>query len=208
VRNTTEIAAVSFQEEKVIMTHRFADIAFTDSVKAAQEHFGSRVRNQRLQENFGPNDQLTPRETEFIVQRDTFYLATVSETDWPYVQHRGGPPGFLKVLGPNQLAYADFRGNTQLISAGNVSKNDRCSLILMDYPNRRRLKILGHMRIEDGRSAEVTDLAKVELPSYKAQVERVVFIDVVAFDWNCPQHITRRYTESEFEARTDRSRGD
>jgi hypothetical protein len=106
----------------------------------------------------------------------------------------------LKVLGPNQLAYADFRGNTQLISAGNVSKNDRCSLILMDYPNRRRLKILGHMRIEDGRSAEVTDLTKVELPSYRAQVERVVFVDVVAFDWNCPQHITQRYTESEIEA--------
>lgn len=190
------------------MTHRFADIAFTDSVKVAQEHFGSRAHNQRLQENFGPNDQLTLREIEFIAQRDTFYLATVSETDWPYVQHRGGPPGFLKVLGPNQLAYADFRGNTQLISVGNISKNDRCSLILMDYPNRRRLKILGHMRIEDGRSAEVTDLSKVELPSYRAQVERVVFIDVVAFDWNCPQHIKQRYTESEFEARADRSRGD
>jgi predicted pyridoxine 5'-phosphate oxidase superfamily flavin-nucleotide-binding protein len=198
----------SFQEEKEIMTHRFADIAFTDSVKVAQEHFGSRAHNQRLQEGFGPNDQLTLREIEFIAQRDTFYLATVSETDWPYVQHRGGPPGFLKVLGPNQLAYADFRGNTQLISVGNISKNDRCSLILMDYPNRRRLKILGHMRIEDGRSAEVTDLSKVELPSYRAQVERVVFIDVVAFDWNCPQHITQRYTESEIEARADRSRGD
>jgi len=181
------------------MTHRFADLTFTDSVKVAQEQYGSRPHNQRLQEKFGPNDQLTPRETDFIVQRDTFYLATVSETGWPYVQHRGGPPGFLKVLGPNQLAYADFRGNTQLISVGNVSKNDRCSLILIDYPNRRRLKILGHMRVEDGRPIEVSDLAKVELPEYKARVERVVFIDVVAFDWNCPQHITRRYTQAEFE---------
>ena len=104
------------------MTHRFAELTFTDSVKMAQEQYGSRPRNQRLQENFGPNDQLTAREADFIAQRDTFYLATVSETGWPYVQHRGGPPGFLKVLGPNQLAYADFRGNTQLISVGNVSK--------------------------------------------------------------------------------------
>jgi len=180
------------------MTHRFADLTFTDGVRAAQEQYGSRQHNMRLQERIGPNDRLTPREADFVMQRDTFYLATVSETDWPYVQHRGGPPGFLKVLGPRQLAYADFRGNTQLISVGNVSKNDRCSLILMDYPNRRRLKILGHMRVEDARSVEVTDLAKVELPEYKARVERVVFIDVVAFDWNCPQHITQRYTESEF----------
>jgi predicted pyridoxine 5'-phosphate oxidase superfamily flavin-nucleotide-binding protein len=180
------------------MAHRFADLTFTDGVKAAQEHYGSRPHNKRLQERFGPNDQLTPRETDFIVQRDTFYLATVSETGWPYVQHRGGPPGFLKVLGPNQLAYADFRGNTQLISVGNVSKNDRCSLILMDYPNRRRLKILGHMRVGDAKSLDTQTLAAVELPGYKARVERVVFIDVVAFDWNCPQHITPRYTELEF----------
>jgi len=180
------------------MTHRFADLTFTDSVKVAQERYGSRPHNQRLQEKFGPNDQFTRRESDFIEQRDTFYLATVGETGWPYVQHRGGPRGFLKVLGPNQLAYADFRGNTQLISVGNASKNDRCSLILMDYPNRRRLKILGHMRVENGQSVDTTDLAKVELPDYKARVERVVFIDVVAFDWNCPQHITRRYTEAEF----------
>ena len=181
------------------MTHRFADITFTDSVKVAQERNGSRAHNERLQSNFGPNDQLGPRETDFIAQRDTFYLATVSETDWPYVQHRGGPPGFLRVMGPNQMAYADFRGNTQLVSVGNVSKNDRCSIILMDYPKRRRLKILGHMRVEDADSVDARTLAAVELPGYKARVERIVFIDIVAFDWNCPQHITRRYTESEFE---------
>ena len=180
------------------MTHRFADLTFTDGVRTAQDHYGSLAQNKRLQENFGPNDQLTQRETDFIAQRDTFYLSTVSETNWPYVQHRGGPPGFLKVLGPNQLAYADFRGNTQLISVGNVSKNDRCSLILMDYPNRRRLKILGHMHVEDSRSDDIIELAQVNLPDYKARVERVVFIDVVALDWNCPQHITRRFTESEF----------
>jgi predicted pyridoxine 5'-phosphate oxidase superfamily flavin-nucleotide-binding protein len=181
------------------MTHRFADITFTESVKAAQAHYGSRTNNERLQSMAGPNEQLGPGEAGFITLRDSFYLATVNESGWPYVQHRGGPTGFLKVLGANKLAYADFRGNTQMITVGNVSTNDRCSLILMDYPNRRRLKILGHMRVEDSRSVEVTELAKVTLPEYKARVERVVFIDVAAFDWNCPQHITRRYTVLELE---------
>lgn len=180
------------------MTHRFADVTFTESVKAAQEHHGSRAHNKRLQTNFGPNDQLGPREADFIAQRDTFYIATVSETGWPYVQHRGGPPGFLKVLSSTQLAYADFRGNTQLISVGNVSNNGRCSLILMDYPNRRRLKVLGNMRVADARNLSPEILEQVGHPDYRARVERVVTIDVDAFDWNCPQHITRRYTESEF----------
>ena len=183
------------------MTHRFADITFTDSVKAAQQHYGSRPHNERLQTVSGPNDQLGPREAQFINLRDTFYLATVNETGWPYVQHRGGPIGFLKVLGPKQLAYADFRGNTQLISTGNVSVNDRCSLILMDYPRRKRLKILGHMRSEDVGNVKPEVFAAIDLAEYKANIERVVFIDVVAFDWNCPQHITRRYTEAEIEER-------
>jgi predicted pyridoxine 5'-phosphate oxidase superfamily flavin-nucleotide-binding protein len=180
------------------MSHHFADITFTDSVKSVQEQYGSRPQNERLQNNYGPNDRFTAQETGFIAQRDTFYLATVSDTGWPYVQHRGGPPGFLKVLGPKQLAYADFRGNKQLVSVGNLSKNDRCSLILMDYVNRRRLKILGHMRVIDARSVAPDDLAQVELPGYKATVERVALIDVIAFDWNCPAHISRRYTEAEF----------
>jgi len=180
------------------MTHRFADLTFTDSVKAVQEQYRSRAHNERLQAHAGPNDALAAGEVEIIEQRDSFYLASVSETGWPYVQHRGGPPGFLRVVNPKQLAYADFRGNAQMISVGNVAKDDRCSLILMDYPNRRRLKILGHMRVE--RVADVsTDMRKlIELPGYRALVERVVLIDVEAFDWNCPQHITRRYTEPEF----------
>lgn len=190
------------------MTHRFADLVFTDSVKAAQDHYGSREHNERLQNNFGPNDQLTFRETDFIARRDTFYLATVGESGWPYVQHRGGPPGFLRVLGPNLLAYADFRGNTQLVSVGNLSSNDRCSLILMDYPNRRRLKILGHMRIEDARTVSPELLQQVELPDYRARIERVALIEVAAFDWNCPQHITRRYTELEFAELWEGSRAD
>ncbi len=184
------------------MSHQFAEIMFTDSVKAAQEKSGSRARLERFTEMAGPNDELTAREAEFIQLRDTFYMATVNEDDWPYVQHRGGPPGFLRVLGPKRLAYADFRGNTHLVSVGNVSSNDRVSLILMDYPNQRRLKILGHMCVEDVQAVSADVLAAVDLSDYRAQVERVVFIDVVAFDGNCPQHITQRYTESEFRRMT------
>ena len=174
------------------MSHQFAELMFTKGVKAAQEQYGSRARLERFTSMAGPNDELGERESAFIAERDTFYMATVNEDGLPYVQHRGGPPGFLRVLGPKQLAYADFRGNTQLVSVGNVASNDRVSLILMDYPNRRRLKILGHMRVEE---------SDIEQPDYKAIVERLVHIDVVAFDWNCPQYITQRYTESEFEQR-------
>jgi predicted pyridoxine 5'-phosphate oxidase superfamily flavin-nucleotide-binding protein len=179
------------------MTHQYADIAFTDTVKSMQEAYGSRQQNERLQKKFGPNAQLTAREAEFIGRRDSFYVATVSETGWPYVQHRGGPPGFLRVLGPGQLAFADFRGNTQLVSVGNVSTEDRCSLILMDYSNRQRLKIFGRLEIVDAHVVSPKALAQVELPGYRAKVERVAYIEVVAFDWNCPQHITPRYTEPE-----------
>lgn len=180
------------------MSHQFAEIMFTDSVKAAQDQYGSRIRNERFASIAGPNNELSSREADYIAQRDTFYIATVNEDGWPYVQHRGGPPGFLRVLGPGQLAYADFRGNTQLVSVGNISINDRVSLILMDYPNRRRLKVIGHMRVESAQAVPPKDVAEVEMPDYRAQVERIVYIDVVAFDWNCPQHITQRYTETEF----------
>ena len=174
------------------MTHQYADIAFTDTVKAAQKSYGSRERNQRLQDNYGPNDEFTANEAEFILQRDSFYLATVGETDWPYVQHRGGPVGFLKLVDPRHLAYADFRGNTQLISVGNLQNNDRCSLFLMDYHNRRRLKILGHMQVQTVEDSSEALKKLVELPNYKARVERIVTIELAAFDWNCPQHITPR----------------
>ena len=183
------------------MSHQFAEIMFTDSVKTAQKLYGSRERLERFAENAGPNDELSEKEAGFIAQRDTFYIATVNEDGWPYVQHRGGPPGFLRVNGRKQLAYADFRGNTQLVSVGNVSQDDRVSLILMDYPNRRRLKILGHMRVADAQDVPPEDLATVDLQDYHAQVERVVYIDVAAFDWNCPQHITQRYTELEWAGR-------
>ena len=180
------------------MTHRFADITFTDSVKAAQETYGSRQQNARLQDNWGPNDKLNGKEIQFIEQRDSFYLATVNEEGWPYVQHRGGPAGFLKVIGETVLAYADFRGNKQLISAGNLTTNNRCSLILMDYANRRRLKILGHMRMDSNTASDISQATEQGLTNYQATVERTVTIEVVAFDWNCPQHITPRYTENEY----------
>jgi len=182
------------------MSHRFSDIVFTEAVKAVQEQYGSRPQNERLQQLGRQQDELGDAEAVFIASRNSFYLATVSETGWPYLQHRGGPPGFVKVLGPTTLAYADFRGNTQLISVGNAAGNDRVALILMDYAHRRRLKILGHIRVEDASTAAPELLAAVELPDYRARVERVAVIEVAAFDWNCPQHITPRFTEAEVSA--------
>jgi uncharacterized protein len=179
------------------MSHRFAEIAFTDTVKAAQERNRTRARNERLETHGGPNDTLGAAEAEFIAARDSFYMATVSETGWPYVQHRGGPAGFLRALGPRQLAFADFRGNTQYVSVGNLTHDNRVALILMDYSRRQRLKILGRARIVDSTELDPETLKPVEMPTYRARVERVVLIDVEAFDWNCPQHITPRFTQAE-----------
>ncbi|MCR9259654.1 MAG: pyridoxamine 5'-phosphate oxidase family protein [Pseudomonadaceae bacterium] len=180
------------------MTHQFADHMFTQGVKQTQHEFGSRPQNERLQSAFGPNDRLTEREAQFIGQRDSFYLATVNENGWPYVQHRGGPIGFANVLDSTHIAYADFRGNTQLISAGNVTRNDRCSLIFIDYANRRRLKILGRLTMQDVRDAPKSEIEGLLPSDYVANVERLAIIQVVAFDWNCPQHITPRYTVREY----------
>jgi hypothetical protein len=179
------------------MTHRFARIAFTESVKAAQERHGSRATYQRIEARGETPDELGTFEAEFIARRDSFYLATVSETGWPYIQHRGGPPGFLRVLGPRTLGFADFRGNVQYVTVGNVAKNDRVALILMDYANRRRLKILGHLRAVEAAEADPALLRRVEDADYRARVERIMLIEVEAFDWNCPQHITPRFTGAE-----------
>jgi len=186
-------------DEETEMTHRFAEIAFTDAVKAAQTHYGARAQNQHLEERAGPSDALTDREAAFITERDSFYLATVSETGWPYLQHRGGPKGFLKVVGPRSLAFADFGGNRQFISVGNAVQNDRAALFLMDYANRLRLKLLGRMRVYDLGDAPPELVFEVELPDYRARIERVIAIEVEAFDWNCPQHITPRFTLEEVE---------
>lgn len=187
------------------MTHQFSEIMFTDSVKTAQAQFGSREHYERFAEANDPNDTLSERETTFIAARDSFYMATVNEDGWPYVQHRGGPPGFVKVLSPKRLAYADFRGNAQMVSVGNVANNDRVSLILMDYANRQRLKILGYMQVEDARHLTPEEVAIVKPQKYRGLVERVVTIDVAAYDWNCPQHITRRYTEKEYDELKNRA---
>lgn len=178
----------------------FAEIAFTPAVQALQAQHGSRGTYARMQSEAGPGDGLGPREAEYLAATDSFYLASVSETGWPYVQHRGGPRGFLRVLGPTQLAFADFRGNRQFVSAGNVARDDRVSLIVMDYPNKRRLKLLGHLRFIEVADADPQLVAAVELPDYRARVERVAVIDVEAFDWNCPQHITQRFTRAEVDA--------
>jgi ferredoxin-NADP reductase/predicted pyridoxine 5'-phosphate oxidase superfamily flavin-nucleotide-binding protein len=178
------------------MPHAFAEIAFTPNVRAAQTRNGSREANRNLEQASDVGSALTAREAEFIAARDSFYQATVSETGWPYVQHRGGPAGFLKVLDAHTIGFADFRGNRQYVSVGNLLANDRISLILMDYANRQRLKILGRVRV-----VEETDdpelIARLEVPAYRARVERGLVIRVEAYDWNCPQHITLRYSEAE-----------
>jgi predicted pyridoxine 5'-phosphate oxidase superfamily flavin-nucleotide-binding protein len=182
------------------MAHRFAEIAFTEAVKAEQIRNGSRAQYRRLEERAGPNAELTARESAFIAARDSFYLATVGATGWPYVQHRGGPQGFLKVIDPGTLAFADFGGNRQFVSVGNAATNDRVALFLMDYPHQTRLKLLGRMRMFDLGEAPPELVFEVELPDYRARIERVAVIEVEAFDWNCPQHITPRFTASKVRA--------
>ena len=177
------------------MAAKFLDLAFTDSVRKAQEHY---YEESQPVENAPERDALTEDEMGFIQARDSFYMATVSETGWPYVQHRGGQPGFLRVLSPTALAFADYKGNHQLLSTGNLAVSDRVTLFLMDYPQRTRLKILGHARVEDARQNPelVAQLAEAEVHRL---VERLFLIEVVSFDWNCPKYITPRYTAAEIQ---------
>lgn len=182
------------------MSLRFAELMFTPTVKAVQERLGSRGAYERFEEPGAPaRAQLTEDERTFIATRDSFYMATISESGWPYVQHRGGPPGFLKVLDERTLGFADYRGNRQYVSVGNLVTDDRVSLILVDYPNRRRLKILGHARMVDVKAAPEL-VERVSDPSYGARIERGMLITVEGFDWNCPQHITPRFTAAEIAA--------
>jgi predicted pyridoxine 5'-phosphate oxidase superfamily flavin-nucleotide-binding protein len=177
------------------MTYNFLDTLSTPAVKAAQAANGS----GEFWSGFHGNrtfDRLTENEIGFIAQRDSFYMASVSENGWPYVQHRGGPPGFLRVLDDRTLAFADFRGNRQYISTGNLTADDRVALILVDYPGRQRLKVLAHVEIKD-LAADPDLTAKLATPGYKAKAERAIMLHLEAFDWNCPQHITPRFTEAE-----------
>ena len=178
------------------MSRVYSDITFTPTVRAVQTARGSRAAYAPLDHTDDRRDALGEAEAEFIEARDGFYQATVSETGWPYVQFRGGPAGFLKVLDAKTVAYADFRGNLQYISVGNLNGNDRVSIILMDYANRRRLKILGRVRLVD-QADDPALIARLELPHYRARIERAAVIAVEAYDWNCPQHITPRFTEAE-----------
>ncbi len=180
------------------MAHRFAEIAFTDSVREVQQAFGSRTAYAAMDEGADSNHMLNAREADFIEARDSFYMASVSETGWPYVQHRGGPRGFARVLDERTLGFADYRGNRQYVSVGNLRKDDRVALFFMDYPKRTRLKVLGRVRLIGPDELEL--MAALESPDYRAPVERGFLIHVEAFDWNCPQHITPRYAESEIEA--------
>jgi predicted pyridoxine 5'-phosphate oxidase superfamily flavin-nucleotide-binding protein len=183
------------------MLHKYLEIASTPSVKAARQRYGGAAHYAELDGTLGHdgpvrNDRLGPGEAAFIAARDGFYLASVSETGWPYVQFRGGPPGFLQVLDETTLGFADFRGNRQYLTTGNVAGNDRVSLFLMDYARRRRLKLFGRMTLMD--AAEDPQLAaKLAVPGYAARVERAALVAVEGFDWNCPQHITPRFTEAE-----------
>lgn len=180
------------------MAKNFAEIAFTTSVKAQQELYGSRQQYERM-DRLPRGTALTFAEIEFITARDSFYLATVGENGYPYVQFRGGPPGFLRVIDAQTLGYADFRGNRQYITVGNLDQNNRAALILMDYANRSRLKL--YVRIEVINAKDRPDLMeKLLVPGYNAHPERAMLLRVEAFDWNCQQHITPRFTMEEIRA--------
>jgi predicted pyridoxine 5'-phosphate oxidase superfamily flavin-nucleotide-binding protein len=178
------------------MTHRFAELAFTPAVRALQEKMGSRKAYARAEDGPAHHDRLSEREAAFIAARDSFYMASVSETGWPYIQHRGGPAGFVKVLDERTLGFADFRGNRQYVSIGNFAGNDRVALFFMDYPDQRRLKLLGHAKaIEAEDRPEL--IASLAVEGYRATAERAILITVEAFDWNCSQHITPRFTQDD-----------
>ena len=177
------------------MANSYHAIAFTETVKAVQADKGSRHVYAKQETHADQNGRLTESEAAFIAVRDSVYMATTNETGWPYIQHRGGPRGFMRVLDAETLGFADFSGNRQYISLGNILKDDRVSLFFMDYGNRARLKLFGRAQPAD--PSDTDTLNRLTLPDYKARVERGIIIKVEAFDWNCPQHITPRLTEAE-----------
>ncbi len=177
------------------MAHQFSTLTFTDDVKAVQREMGSRPANEKLTERGPANDAFSEFEKDFISRRDGFYLATVGETGWPYIQFRGGPAGFLHIVDDRTLAYADLSGNRQYISTGNLRANHRAALFLMDYPHQARLKILANVEVIPWKDApEWKHELKIDA---KGRPERVVILHLAAFDWNCPQHIPQRWTIDE-----------
>lgn len=182
------------------MPNAYSDIAFTETILKLQEEAGSRAGFERFEQTEEMrNAELGPRETAFIEARDSFYMASLSESGWPYVQHRGGPVGFVRILGSRCIGFGDFRGNRQYVSLGNLTKNDRVSFFFMDYANKIRLKLFGHARLVEGPIAQ--DLA---VPGYGGVVERGFLVDVAAFDWNCPQHITERFSLGDVQKATEK----
>ena len=176
------------------MTQLISDIAFTPTVKTVQEKKGSRENYAKMEQKGGWSDTVTEDLAQFISERDSFYLGTASGDGQPYIQHRGGKPGFLKVVDEHTLAFADFKGNRQYLSTGNLLDNDKAYIFLMDYPNRRRIKIWGTARVVDDDDTLIKQLTDTD---YKGKPEQAIVFTIKAWDVNCPQHITRRYTESE-----------
>ncbi len=177
------------------MTARYRDLMFTPPVRQAQTVLNGRELSSGG-EGAGLPDLLGPDEAGFLSRRDSFYMATTSATGWPYLQHRGGPPGFVRPLSQNEFGFADFRGNRQYISVGNLATDDRAAFFFMDYANRARLKLMGRIRI----ITDMEDAERVEaltIPGYPGRVERAFLVTVEAFEWNCPQHIEPRYTMDE-----------
>jgi uncharacterized protein len=181
--------------EPITMNKNFTELAFTESVKGVQEEYGSRAAYSRMEES-GDRYILTDKETTFIESLDSFFIATVGENGWPYMQFRGGPKGFLKKIDDTTIGMADFRGNRQYISVGNIKVSGKAALFLIDYPSQTRLKIWTESEVLDTDQNQAL-LDKVALPDYNAVIERLIIFKIQAYDWNCPQHITPRYTAEE-----------
>jgi predicted pyridoxine 5'-phosphate oxidase superfamily flavin-nucleotide-binding protein len=180
------------------MAYTFGSLAFTPVVKNLQERYGSRRQYAKREASAFGQAGLGPSEADFLSESDSFYMASLGSTGWPYVQHRGGPKGFLKLIDEHTVAFADFRGNKQYISTGNLMTDSRVALILVDYPRQARLKILGRVTILEADQSETKEwIAKLRDSEYDALIERVFVIHVEAFDWNCQQHITPRFTEEQ-----------
>jgi predicted pyridoxine 5'-phosphate oxidase superfamily flavin-nucleotide-binding protein len=179
------------------MGRHFAQIAFTPAVQAEQRRIGSRAAYARMEERGAEDAELGPAEAAFIAARDGFTIASVSETGWPYIQHRGGPPGFVRAIDPRTLAFAELGGNRQHITAGNLAGDDRVALFFLDHARRRRLKLLGHARLLHD-APEL--LAALTPPGREDLAQAVMTVEVAGFDWNCPQHITPRFTAEEWAA--------
>ena len=181
------------------MRRKFTKIAFTPGVKTVQTQNGTRAIYEQFEQQESEADALATKEIEFIRARDSFYLGTVGSNGYPYIQFRGGATGFLKIIDDRTVGFADFKGNLQYISVGNLSDNDRVFLFLMDYAHRRRLKIWGRARV----TQDVELIDRLTDSAYPAEVERGIIITIEAMSWNCPQHIPLKYSEAEVKAQTE-----